>query len=171
MPPRATTRPMAFRQTPPTTASLAAIFTASARQRHYGRRSLPPTEQEPVPRSEQETWRERPRCARCKWPRARPEGRSRHGCQCLCRSSERRCSVPGIARIRYMLARGTERRSSGQSGPARAGNPGHEAHSFRARSRDRSGVRRERDRGTLLATQQSKEPARRRMRRPSRLRC
>ena len=35
---------------------------------------MPPTAQAPVPRSAQETWRERPRCARWKWPRACPEG-------------------------------------------------------------------------------------------------
>ena len=58
----------------PITDSLAASFTVSARHEHDGRRSLPPTEQAPVPRSEQETWRERPRCARCKWPRSCPEG-------------------------------------------------------------------------------------------------
>jgi hypothetical protein len=42
----------------------------------------------------------------------------------LCRSSERLRSVPESPRIRSACARGTERRSSGQSGPARAGNPG-----------------------------------------------
>ena len=38
-------------------------------------------------RSGQETWRERPGRARLQWPRACPEGRSRHQCQCRCRVS------------------------------------------------------------------------------------
>jgi hypothetical protein len=84
-------------------------------------------------------------------------GRSRHGCRCLCRSSERLYSVRETPRIRYTFARGTGRRSSGQSGPARAGNPGHKVHSFRARSRDRSGVRRQHDRCTLERTHQRHE--------------
>jgi hypothetical protein len=34
----------------------------------------------PAPRSEQETWCERPRCARCKWPRGvRPHRRQTPG--------------------------------------------------------------------------------------------
>ena len=47
----------------------------------------------------------------------------------LCQSSERLWSVPKSPRIRSTCARGTER-SSGQSGPARAGNPGPELRSF-----------------------------------------
>jgi len=56
------------------TNSLAASFTVSARHKHEGRRSLPPAEQAPAPRSERTPWRERPRCAPWKWPRACPEG-------------------------------------------------------------------------------------------------
>jgi hypothetical protein len=72
--PKATARTTDLPPAPPTTDSLAASFTASARRQNDGRRSLPPTEPAPVPRLEQETWRERPRCARRRWPRARPEG-------------------------------------------------------------------------------------------------
>jgi hypothetical protein len=45
-----------------------------ARRQNDGPRSLPPTEPASVPRSEQDSWRERPRCARGWWPRARPVG-------------------------------------------------------------------------------------------------
>ena len=55
----------------------------------------------------------------------------------LCRSSERLWSVPESPRIRSTCTRGTEPRSSGQSGPARAGNPGPRLHSFRTRWRSR----------------------------------
>ena len=48
----------------------------------------------------------------------------------LCRSSARLWSVPESPRNRSTCARGTELRSSGQSCPARAGNPGPELRSF-----------------------------------------
>ena len=72
-------------------------------------------------------WRERPRCARWKWPRACPEGsltpwlsvsgvgRPRVAPPC---PRKRRESVP------HMCARESEPDSSGRSGPVRAGNPG-----------------------------------------------
>jgi FtsX-like permease family protein len=50
-----TTRTTDLPPAPPITDSLAASFTVSARHQHDGRRSLPPTEQGPVTRSEQET--------------------------------------------------------------------------------------------------------------------
>jgi hypothetical protein len=72
--PKATARTTDLPPAPPATDSLTASFTVSARRQNEGRRSLPPTEQAPVRRSEQETWRERPRCARPMWPHACPEG-------------------------------------------------------------------------------------------------
>ena len=48
----------------------------------------------------------------------------------VCRSPARLWSVPEPPRNRSTCARGTELRSSGQSGPARAGNPGPELRSF-----------------------------------------
>jgi hypothetical protein len=85
----------------PTTDSLAAGSTVRARHQHDGRRSLPPTAQTPMPRSEQETWRERPRCARWKWPRACPEG-----------SLTPWVSVSCVGRLR-VCARSRNRRESG----------------------------------------------------------
>lgn len=85
-------------------------------------------------------------------------GRSRHGWRCLCRSCERLCSVLG------------NRRESGTHSRAEPSvdlpdNPVPlvreilvtKSHSFRARSRDRSGVRREHDRCTLVGTHQNNE--------------
>ena len=69
-------------------------------------------------------WRERPRCARCKWPRACPEGSLTPWLSVCRRSSERLRSLAESPRIRSRCAHGTERRSSRQFGPARAGNPG-----------------------------------------------
>jgi hypothetical protein len=141
-PPGGKYRTTDLRPAPPITDSLAASFTASARHQHDGRRSLPPTEQVRLPRSEQETWRERPRCARCKWPRACPEGSLTPWLSVSCVG---RLSVCGRSRRRresswYLRA---ERRED------LLDNPGAlvreilitKSHWFRARSRDRSGVR------------------------------
>ena len=48
----------------------------------------------------------------------------------VCQSSARLWSVPEPPRNRLTCARGTELRSSGQSGPARAGHSGPELRSF-----------------------------------------
>lgn len=118
---------------------------------------MPLPAQAPMPRLEQDRWRERPRFARCKWPRACPEGSLTPWLSVSCVVRLSVCGRSGIAANQVHMSRGTKRRSSGQSGPARAGNPGHKSPWFRARSRDRSGVGGEHDLCTLPATHQSKE--------------
>jgi hypothetical protein len=125
----------------------------------------------PVPRSEQEAWRERPRCARWKWPRVCPEGSLT---PCLSVSCVGRLSVCGRSWNRcesgHMCAR-NGRRSSGRSGPVRAGNPGHKV-ALVPRAMTRL-IRRPRWSRSLHAFGRASEQraAPRRMRRPSRSRC
>jgi hypothetical protein len=59
---------------PPLTDSLAALSTVRARDLCTMGGVLCRPRHARVPRSRQEGWRERPRCARWKWPRACPEG-------------------------------------------------------------------------------------------------
>ena len=115
------------------THSLAASSTIRSRPQHNERRSLPPHCAAQVPRPGQETWRERPRCARSQWPRACPEGSltpwrsvSRVGRLSVCgRSRNRRESGPHV--------RAERNADFPDNSITRAAIPGPERHSFRTR--------------------------------------
>jgi hypothetical protein len=84
-------------------------------------------------------------------------GRSRHAA-IVCAGRLSVCNrFRESLRIRYTFARGTERRSSRQSGPARAGNPGHKVTLVPSAITRPIRVHREHDRGTLVGTHQSNE--------------
>jgi hypothetical protein len=59
---------------PPITDSLAASFTVSARHQHEGGALCRPLHRRRCRDQRRKPWRERPRYARLKWPRACPEG-------------------------------------------------------------------------------------------------
>ena len=84
-------------------------------------------------------------------------GRSRHGCQCLCRSSE--ASAWTRNRRESGTCSRTERSADLPDNPVPLLREilVTKSRRFRARSHDRSGVRGEHDRCTLPATHQSKE--------------
>jgi hypothetical protein len=168
----ATTRATELPTALPITDCLAARCTVSARHKHDGRRSLPPT----APGTGAAI---RAGNHGVSDPGARagngPE-RVRRVAHAMtvgvpCRSSERPSSVPESPRIGSTCARGTGRRSSGQSGLVRAGNPGHKV-ALVPRAMTRL-IRRPRCSRSFHAFGHASEQraAPRRMRRPSRPRC
>lgn len=75
-----------------------------------GRRCLLPDGGAGCRSGDRRPWRKRPRCTRPKWPRARPEGRSRHGCLCRCR-----CPRSLVGRRGAPCASAIERARSGST--------------------------------------------------------